>query len=138
MMGGGAKRHSRRVFPTAAQSAGDRPFRSSVMRAMNGLEHLRNAGRALHNGFADPREALQAAADEFWRGVFYAPAWPEDLRKAAEEVYPSILLRGSIQRTIAELDDAGLTEARRKIEDFCTLAERVLGAPTAVRPSSTA
>ena len=105
---------------------------------MHGLEHLRNANRALHNGFADPREALQAAADEFWRGVFYAPAWPEDLRKAAEDVYPSILLRGSIQRTIAELDDAGLEEAQRKIEDFCSLAERILGAQTAAQSSSPA
>ena len=105
---------------------------------MNGLEHLRNADRALNNGFGDPREALQAAADEFWRGVFYAPAWPEELRKAAEDVYPAILLRGSIQRTIAELDAGGVEEARRKIEDFCRLAERSLGAQTAAQPSSPA
>jgi hypothetical protein len=103
------------------------------MPAMHGLESLRNAGRALHNGAPDQREAVRTAAHAFWDAAYYAVEWPATLRCAAESVYPHILLRGSIDRTVDALDAAGLQEARRSILEFCALAERAAaGAASAV------
>lgn len=96
---------------------------------MDGAKQLQQAREILNEQGRDPRESLRLAAHEFWKAAFHLPGWPETLQQQAQDLYPYIILQGSIDSTIARLDDAGVAEARQKLLAFCAAVEQWLQKP---------
>lgn len=96
---------------------------------MDGAEQLQMAREILARQDLVGRESLRLAAHEFWKAVFHLPSWPEPIQRQAQELYPYIVIRGSIDSTIAELDEATIEQARQKLTAFCDAVEESKRSP---------
>lgn len=66
-----------------------------------------------------PRERLGLAGALFWRALRHSHTWPELLRSEAAGLIAKLFRYGSVERTLATLDDQQVLEGLSQLAIFC-------------------
>jgi hypothetical protein len=85
---------------------------------IDGLEEIRSAVDALATRDERLKSRLSTAGKRFWSATYHLDEWPSRIQKRAESIQRTILARGSVQATVAEMT---LEEAEEVAEQILEL-----------------
>ena len=96
----------------------------AVQEAIAGADRLRMA-RAVIEDQQCGREALLKAAAEFWGATFDSESWPVELQVKSLPARFRLVRHGSLEQSVARLDDAALRDLCRELIELADMADRL-------------